>query len=167
MSDLFLTRLTPRRPTLLGMVASLESMDSPTPKGLNHITDMMNQSWFKGIACMKRLEDNMEMLVGYTLFKLYNDHITIRDMVINRLFRRMGVGSRLLDEAALYLNFPQRSKLHALVDETNVIAQLWLKKNKFRCVMTEKNPKGRDSYLFQRLYLTHPNEKVSQSLLTV
>jgi ribosomal protein S18 acetylase RimI-like enzyme len=74
--------------------------------------------------------------IGYFIVKLLKDKYTILRIIIDVEYRRMGVGTRILNLLKKKLTKEYRYKIVALVDERNLNAQLFLKSNEFKWTRT-------------------------------
>lgn len=78
-------------------------------------------------------------IVGYIIYQMTDEKYHIINMAINVKYHRQRIGTMLLNKILRRLSFNKRTKVVTLVSESNLIAQLFLKKNSFSCIKTLKN----------------------------
>jgi ribosomal-protein-alanine N-acetyltransferase len=94
--------------------------------------------------CIGMVIEYEELVIGFVIYELH-DHSTIPGRPIEILniavdpeFRRMMVGSAMIEKLKSKLSWQRRRKLIAWVSERNLEAQVWLRSNGFLCKKIEK-----------------------------
>ena len=73
-----------------------------------------------------------EKIVGFALYELHKHKLHVLHMGIDKAFHRKGLGTRLLQHLKDKLNPARRIAITLAVRESNLFAQLFLKKNLFK-----------------------------------
>lgn len=79
-----------------------------------------------------------DQIVGYILFDLMPGRIYVANMAVDPKYRRMGLGSKLIDKIKRKLTDVGRNRISTHVNERNLGAQLFLREHGFRCERIEK-----------------------------
>lgn len=87
-------------------------------------------------------------IVGFMLHALFPDHFALCDLLIDRPYRRRGIGTLLARKITTRLAPSRRLAAIADVLETNLPAQLFFRSLGFRCVKTMRNAPMPDVYRF-------------------
>lgn len=95
-----------------------------------------------------------DTLAGYAIYRLAKKHIEILNLAVAPAFRRRGVGRFMLDKLEAKLSSGRRVRVGAMVAETNVPAQLWLRACGYYCESQHKadddDAWGYDIYCFAK-----------------
>lgn len=81
---------------------------------------------------------------GYMLYALHETHFEILRFAVSPECRRTGLATQMIDRLKEKLSMERRRRIHVLVDDSNLAAQLCLQ----RCGFKATRIVG-DSYLFQ------------------
>ena len=100
--------------------------------------DEFDSSFYTRRIGIKIIEYNKKP-IGYFVVKFLKDTYVIIRMTIDLTWRRMSVGTRILDLLKKKLNLNYRHTINAYVDERNLEAQLFLKSNGFVWIKTTQN----------------------------
>jgi ribosomal protein S18 acetylase RimI-like enzyme len=107
-------------------------------------------------------------LVGYVVLGLHTRSVEIATVVVRKSCRRQGIGGTLLGAAWEQLG-GQRSRVIALVPESNVPAQLFFRRQDFLCVNVRRGhyggDLGEDAYVFHYAGGRRPIELQADLLL--
>jgi [ribosomal protein S18]-alanine N-acetyltransferase len=94
--------------------------------------------------CIGMVIEYEDLVIGFVLYELH-DHSTIPGRPIEILniavcpeFRRMMVGTSMIEKLKSKLSWQRRRKLMAWVSERNLEAQVWFRSNGFLCTKIEK-----------------------------
>ncbi len=105
--------------------------------------------------CIGLVAEHDERVVGYMIYELSKPRIHLLNFAVDRVFRRLGVGTQMVRELIAKLSAKRRSRIMLEVRETNLSAQLFFLKNGFRAVSVlreyyEDTPE--DAYQMQYRY---------------
>ena len=73
-------------------------------------------------------------VVGYMIYELSKPRIHVLNFAVDRVFRRLGVGTQMVQELIAKLSTKRCSRIMLEVRESNLAAQLFFRKNGFRAV---------------------------------
>lgn len=91
-------------------------------------------------------------IVGYMLYELATKSIRLLNMATAPEFRRREVGAQLIRRLKRKLGVDRRKRITAIVNESSLSAQLFLRAMEFRCVSVIDRPyeeTDHDGYLFE------------------
>lgn len=98
----------------------------------------------------KRVDNNK--IVGYFLYELYKNKIIITNLAVHPEYRRMSIGTQMIEKLKTKLSPYRRIRINLEVRETNLEAQLFFKYNGFRAISIIRNlyrDTNEDAYLMQ------------------
>ena len=110
-------------------------------------------------------EDGTGRIVGFMLYELFRSQIHLLKIAVSPLERRQGVGREMLKALSDKLVPRQRNRVQLKIRETNIAAQLFFRRQGYRCVATLKNSfqnTADDAYVMQ--YQQHEAVLVKRSL---
>jgi ribosomal-protein-alanine N-acetyltransferase len=94
--------------------------------------------------CIGMVMEYEEQVIGFVLYELH-DHSTIPGRPIEILniavdpeFRRMMIGTAMIEKLKSKLSYQRRRKLIAWISDVNLEAQVWLRSNGFLCTKIAK-----------------------------
>ena len=105
--------------------------------------------------CMGKVIKYDGRAVGYMYYTLHKKRIHLLNFAVSRVFRRLGVGTRLLENLLMKLSAQRRSRIILEVRESNLAAQLFFRENGFRAVAVLRDyyvVSPEDAYLMQYRY---------------
>lgn len=82
--------------------------------------------------------EHEEKIVGWMMYELHKNHLHIIKLEVLDVKRGTGFGTLMIEKLKSKLN-ERRSCLTMMVDETNLIGQLFLRSNDFMAVSIEKD----------------------------
>lgn len=87
------------------------------------------------LNCIGLVAESLDdgILTGYVVYDRHRDHIDILNMAVAHVFRRQNVGAQMLRSLIAKLYYPRLS-LRCEVRETNLTAQLFLRRYGFRAI---------------------------------
>jgi len=93
-----------------------------------------------------------QQIVGYMIYELHDLHINILNFAVSPILWRKKIGTQLITRLIDKLSQQRRKCLYMQVQESNLGAQLFLKKMKFRAVKILRNfydEVNEDAYLMR------------------
>lgn len=127
-------------------VLQIEKASFPNPWEVSEFFSELRQSNCSGIVAERCGE-----ILGYVIYATYEAHFEIINLAVKSSCRRSGIGTLLLLHVTHTVTALGRSATHMAVRETNLDAQLFLKKNGFKVSAILKGLYGdslEDSYMF-------------------
>ncbi len=105
--------------------------------------------------CIGMVVEHDEGVVGFMVYELNKTRLHMLNFAVAPEFRRLGVGSQMINKLIGKLSAQRRSRIMLEVRETNLDAQLFFRENGFRAVSVlreyyEDTPE--DAYLMQYRY---------------
>lgn len=82
--------------------------------------------------CIGMVAEHNETVVGYMIYELYANRIHLLNIAVHPDYRFKGIGKNIIEKLVSKLSPQRRSKIEAEVRESNLDAQLFFKKMKFR-----------------------------------
>jgi ribosomal protein S18 acetylase RimI-like enzyme len=95
-------------------------------------------------------------VVGYMVYERHKRHIDVLNIAVRNEYRRMCVGSAMLDKLKTKMSVERISSLSLMVIDENLEAHLWLRSNGFRCTEVVRG-----------LYADHPHQDVYKFMFEV
>lgn len=77
-----------------------------------------------------------ERVVGFMVYELQKQRLTIHDFAVHEDYRFKGVGRQMVRKLTSKLSHDRRSQVDVMVRESNLDAQLFFRAMGFRCVET-------------------------------
>jgi len=99
--------------------------------------------------------EHEDQVVGFMVYELHKNRIHILNFAVSSEFRRLGVGSQMVDKLVAKLSSQRRSRILLEVRETNLPAQIFFRENGFRAVSVLKDyyeDTPEDAYMMQYRY---------------
>lgn len=118
--------------------------------------------------CIGMVAEYEERVVGFMVYELHKARLHILNFAVHRDFRRRGVGCALVTKLAGKLSHQRRNKILLEVRETNLVAQLFFRKNGFRALSVLRDfyeDTTEDAYLMQFLH-QEGEEALSENRIT-
>lgn len=100
--------------------------------------------------CVGHVVEQKEKIIGYYVDAVAKSKLEILNLAVHPDFRRMGVGTLMVDNIKSRLSRLRFKYVSCNIREYNLDAQLFFKKNKFKYIKTFKNfyeETNEDSYL--------------------
>jgi ribosomal-protein-alanine N-acetyltransferase len=102
--------------------------------------------------CIATVAEHNDHIVGYTLYLQQKTHLHLLNIAVHPLYRRVGVGTRLVTQLKDKLSPYGRFAVLAEVHEANLRAQLFFKSQGFKAVTTIRSfyeDTGGDAFLME------------------
>lgn len=110
-----------------------------------------------GMVCVINRGSEDEKIVGFTLYELHTTRIELLSLAIAKDHRREGAGQKMTDWLKSKLSVTRRNRIVLCVRETNLSAQLFFQKQKFKATkVVRKHYKNSDEDGFVMCYC-HPS----------
>jgi len=118
--------------------------------------------------CIGMVAEVNEKIVGYMVYSLERSRLTLLNIAVHPDFRHQKVGLTMIEKLFSKLSEQRRNRIVLEVRETNLDAQLFLKKVGFRAIKVNRNAykdTAEDSYLMVRRYHTELKDEDEESTL--
>jgi len=102
--------------------------------------------------CIGMVAEHEDQVVGFMVYELHKNRIHILNFAVGSEYRRLGVGSQMVDKLVGKLSSQRRSRILLEVRETNLPAQIFFRENGFRAVSVLKDyyeDTPEDAYMMQ------------------
>lgn len=93
-----------------------------------------------------------ERIMGFMIYELHTSRLHLLSMAVNPSVQRCGIGRQMLAKLASKLSAQRRSRILCEVRESNLGAQLFLKRHGYECTSVLRDfydDTSEDAYLFQ------------------
>ena len=84
--------------------------------------------------CIGMVAEHGEKVVGFMIYELHKSKLHILNFAVHPSWRRVAVGSQMVAKLISKLSSHRRTRITLEVRETNLIAQLFFRKQEFRAV---------------------------------
>lgn len=88
--------------------------------------------------CIGMVAERHGRVVGFMVYELHKQRIQVLSLAVHADHRRSGVGHAMIDKLISKLAFARRNRITTDVRESNLDAQLFLKRQGFRAVGVSK-----------------------------
>jgi ribosomal-protein-alanine N-acetyltransferase len=102
--------------------------------------------------CIGMVAEHEDRIVGFMIYELHKTRLHVLNFAVSREFRRLGVGSQMIEKLVGKLSQQRRSRILLEVRETNLAAQLFFRRCGFRAVSVLRDfyeDTTEDAYLMQ------------------
>jgi ribosomal-protein-alanine N-acetyltransferase len=102
--------------------------------------------------CIGMVAEHDDRIVGFMVYELHKTRLHVLNFAVARDFRRLGVGTQMLQKLVGKLSQQRRSRILLEVRETNLPAQLFFRRCGFRAVSVLRDfyeDTTEDAYLMQ------------------
>lgn len=102
--------------------------------------------------CIGMVAEHLERVIGFMIYELHKSRLHVLNFAVSSAHRREQVGSQMISKLVSKLSTHRRTKITMEIRETNLAAQIFLRKNDFKAVKTLKNyfdDTGEDAYYFE------------------
>jgi ribosomal-protein-alanine N-acetyltransferase len=115
--------------------------------------------------CIGMVAEHDDQIVGFMIYELHKTRLHVLNFSVARQYRRLGVGTQMLQKLVAKLSHQRRSRILLEVRETNLAAQLFFRKCGFRAISVLRDfyeDTTEDAYLMQ-YRCTAADEEVAAS----
>ena len=105
--------------------------------------------------CIGMVAERNDRIVGFMIYELLQSELHVLNFAVKKEYRRMGVGSQMMEKLVSKLSYGRRDRIVLEVRETNLDAQLFFKKQTFRAIDVLRDyyeDTIEDAYLMQYKY---------------
>ena len=102
--------------------------------------------------CVGMVAEHAENVIGFTIYELHEKKLHIPDFAVHPSWRRAAVGSQMVAKLISRLSSHRRTRITLEVRETNLVAQLFFRKQGFRAVRVLRafyEDSGEDAFLME------------------
>ena len=102
--------------------------------------------------CIGMVAEHDDRIVGFMIYELHKTRLHVLNFAVAREYRRLGVGTQMIDKLIGKLSQQRRSRILLEVRETNLAAQLFFRRCGFRAVSVLRDfyeDTTEDAYLMQ------------------
>lgn len=99
----------------------------------------------RGRSVIGMVAENGEVVVGFMIYELNTEYLTLHSLAVHPDWRRMAVGRRMIDKLVSKLSQHRRTRIVATIHEGYLSGQLFLRACAFRCVRVERSCFGDES----------------------
>jgi ribosomal-protein-alanine N-acetyltransferase len=102
--------------------------------------------------CIGMVAEHDDRVVGFMIYELHKTRLHVLNFAVARQYRRLGVGTQMIEKLVGKLSQQRRSRILLEVRETNLKAQLFFRKCGFRAVSVLRDfyeDTTEDAYLMQ------------------
>lgn len=105
--------------------------------------------------CIGMVAERNDKIVGFMIYELLQSELHVLNFAVKKEYRRLGVGSQMMEKLVSKLSYGRRDRIVLEVRETNLDAQLFFKKQNFRAIDVLRDyyeDTIEDAYLMQYKY---------------
>jgi len=102
--------------------------------------------------CIGMVAEHGEKVVGFMIYELHKNKLHILNFAVHAQWRRHGVGAQMVAKLISKLSSHRRTRITLEVRETNLVAQLFFRKQEFRAVRVLRafyEDSGEDAFLME------------------
>lgn len=107
--------------------------------------------------CIGMVAEHGERIVGFFVYEMRKDRLSVTRLGVHPGFRRKGVGRQMLAKLAGKLSAHRRTGVETWVNEANMDALLWLKAHRYLCVDVDRERFGDDDGYLMRYEIETPD----------
>lgn len=111
--------------------------------------------------CIGMVAEYDEQVVGFMIYELHKNRLHILNFAVSSEFRRLGVGTAMVDKLVGKLSSQRRNRILLEIRETNLDAQLFFRDRGFRAISVLRDfydDTIEDAYLMQYRYRASDDE---------
>jgi ribosomal-protein-alanine N-acetyltransferase len=117
--------------------------------------------------CIGMVAEQGERVVGFMIYELHKHRLHILNFAVHPNYRRLGIGTQMINKLIGKLSSHRRTKITLEVRETNLNGQLFFRAQRFQGVKVLRNfyeDSGEDAYLMQYSLGEPGSEEYEESL---
>src|SRR5215212_6178941 len=102
--------------------------------------------------CIGMVAEHGERVVGFMIYELHKNKLHILNFAVHPSWRRLGVGAQMVAKLISKLSSHRRTRITLEVRETNLVAQLFFRKQEFRALRVLRgfyDDSGEDAFLME------------------
>jgi ribosomal-protein-alanine N-acetyltransferase len=102
--------------------------------------------------CIGMIAEHDDRVVGFMIYELHKTRLHILNFAVASRYRRLGVGTQMVNKLVSKLSSQRRSRITLEVRETNLAAQIFFRSQGFRAVNVLRNyyeDTPEDAYVMQ------------------
>ena len=132
--------------------------DMPEVLKIEHESFEFNWTEEDFLACLRQrncigmVAEHENRVVGFMIYELHKSKLHILNFAVSPAQRRAGIGGQMVAKLISKLSSHRRTRITLEVRETNLIAQLFFRKQEFRAVRVLRGfyeDSGEDAFLMQ------------------
>jgi ribosomal-protein-alanine N-acetyltransferase len=111
--------------------------------------------------CIGMVAEQGEKVVGFMIYELHKAKLHILNFAVHTNWRRVGVGAQMVGKLISKLSSHRRTRITLEVRETNLVAQLFFRKQEFKAVRVLRSyyeDSGEDAFLMQYSFADDPGD---------
>ena len=122
---------------------------------------------FRQRNCIGMVAEQGEKVIGFMIYELHKSKLHILNFAVHPGFRRLGVGAQMVGKLISKLSSHRRTRITLEVRETNLVAQLFFRKQEFRAVRVLRafyEDSGEDAFLMEYRFGDDAGEDGAESV---
>lgn len=117
--------------------------------------------------CIGMVAEHGEKVVGFMIYELHKNRLHILNFAVHPSWRRAGVGAQMVAKLISKLSSHRRTRITLEVRETNLIAQLFFRKQEFKAIRVLRafyEDSGEDAFLMEYRFGTDEGDDEGESV---
>ena len=117
--------------------------------------------------CIGMVAEHDDRVVGFMIYELHKAKLHILNFAVNPHFRRLGVGSQMVQKLIGKLSSHRRTRISLEVRETTLVAQLFFRSQGFRAIRVLRSyyeDSGEDAFLMQYKFAGDTSEDEDETV---
>ncbi len=114
-------------------VLAIENSTTEHPNNEQQLLKMLRRK-----NCIGMVAEHGEKIVGFMIYELHKDRITVADFAVHPDYQKMRVGWKMIAKLVGKLSSGKYRLVRFYVRETNLAAQLFLRRLNFAALRTER-----------------------------
>jgi ribosomal-protein-alanine N-acetyltransferase len=117
--------------------------------------------------CIGMVAEHGEKVVGFMIYELHKNKLHILNFAVHPTWRRLSVGSQMVAKLISKLSSHRRTRITLEVRETNLVAQLFFRKQEFRAVRVLRafyEDSGEDAFLMEYRFGDDPGDDFTETV---
>jgi ribosomal-protein-alanine N-acetyltransferase len=117
--------------------------------------------------CIGMVAEHGEKVVGFMIYELHKAKLHILNFAVHAAWRRLAVGSQMVQKLISKLSSHRRTRITLEVRETNLAAQLFFRKQEFKAVRVLRSfyeDSGEDAFLMEYRFGNDPSEDFEEGV---
>ena len=117
--------------------------------------------------CIGMVAEHGEKVVGFMIYELHKSKLHILNFAVHAAWRRLGIGSQMVQKLISKLSSHRRTRITLEVRETNLPAQLFFSRQEFRAIRVLRSfyeDSGEDAFLMEYRFGNDVGEDLEESV---